>query len=417
MPAESIVRARRGRALALIGLTACIFGPAASYGGEGHSTSYGYGERHSAGHGYGQGGHALSFSGGQYSKASSARAPWKPGYVSLHKAGTEFDTYQIPGGYGYGQQANKARTTLVIPRLAVWRDDKLFYRSESEIIQALELGVGVAKRLRKGDRRLHDSVLSIRTAENPSWLLARPLTGDPLSALPSNSAGKAKDAANEMLKLARETAVGVHLPAKGDYFRFRWGTGDVSAWLLPSGLPEGVALPIEKVSQLKGGANSEAYRVKSSDPRYSRFGVLKVLRPYSERREPEVAVGDVMFKLGEVVVKTADKLRADKGFRKVAGDVVPEVMMLQPGVLLQEAGKGVSFDELSHHRQEHARDRIKEIAAAAIKVLGDDLVVSARTRNFLYDKDTGEPSCWYDHLSDGKVTYAKKNKPRVLELR
>ncbi len=183
-------------------------------------------------------------------------------------------------------------------------------------------------------------------------------------------------------------------------------SGKLTGWTSVTKVLEGRPVSFEKVRDLSSGTNAQAYEVRSEDPKWSRFGVIKILRLFSTGRLPAAAPEPVLRGLADEAARVAQQLRASPTFTRRFGAIVPETVALAPGVIVQELGRGVPYTELGEAQKVVAR-REKKVAGKLASALIPGVVFSPRSQNFLFDPATGKPTSWYDMISDGVKAYQK----------
>ncbi|MCC6751665.1 MAG: hypothetical protein IT371_28695 [Deltaproteobacteria bacterium] len=148
------------------------------------------------------------------------------------------------------------------------------------------------------------------------------------------------------------------------------------------------------------GISSRVYRVRVDDPALRHLTIAKVVKRYSLTRAPQLAKARVRKYLADDAVATAQVLRGSETFRRRFGQIVPDAVSPRPGVILQEEARGTPYERLAPAQRAVARAEIAEAARMAEELL-PGRTASRATVNFLFDRDTGKISAWYDHLSSG----------------
>jgi hypothetical protein len=182
--------------------------------------------------------------------------------------------------------------------------------------------------------------------------------------------------------------------------------GELRGWVSLAPRPTGYYLPVQVVRELGSGANSLAYEVEVKQDGYRSLRVAKILRAYSDRRFPSKAPPAELEKLTRKAEEVAEGVGKDEAFRARFGDVIPKTVAAAPGVLLQEMAKGVFYDTLGPRQQERAAAEVKEAVELGKNVF-PKVVFSKRKKNFLFDRETGAITSWYDMIADGVRSYQK----------
>jgi hypothetical protein len=220
--------------------------------------------------------------------------------------------------------------------------------------------------------------------------------------------GRGRERAEKKMKKAIELArrvTGEEVNEDPSNFRFTFD-GDVRGWHSVAPRPKGYYLPVKMVREIGAGANSRAFEVEIAEEKYANFRIAKILRAYSDRRFPSKAPPQVLEALVKRASEVAEGVAKDEAFRARFGEIIPKTMAVAPGVLLQEMAKGATFDQLPLEKQALAANEVKEAVAMAQKLF-PKVLFSNRKKNFLYDRETGKISSWYDMIADGKRSYEK----------
>ena len=306
------------------------------------------------------------------------------------------ESYRFPGAYD---------RTVEVPHPAEWRNGKLFIVSHEDRARFAESSARMADTLRDGKfTEIFGKIIPKTKVENGSWLERSDRTGVPLREL----SGSNHDRAEKLMHIALEFAPHLlHPDVDRDpaYFRFKSSSGEIASWT-PSPPPlSGVETEFSLVKLIGEGANARVYQVRSDDKRSQHLQVIKVLKPYTPRRMPEEAPPRVLDALTREAEYLSDLLRNDKAFVERFGNIIPETRALAPGVIAQELAEGHNFVGLGSEAQAKARVEIKDLRAM-LKRLAPGVIVTARTKNYLFHED-GRIASLYDIASDGHKAYTK----------
>lgn len=302
---------------------------------------------------------------------------------------------------------------LKVPHPAEWRENRLYLVSHGER-KAYAAATAKAARTLRQDSAFRDrfgKIVPSVEIDHESWLAQSSRSGVSFGMLSSKKEDVAREEMAEAIKMAG------HLVGEVDTDRSRFvfesSTGKIAGWYVAPPAPRGVATNFKLVRTIGEGANARAYEVRSDDPKSAHFQVIKVLKPYADRRTPREAPPAMLEALTREAEFLSEAFANDKEFASRFGDIIPKTRMLAPGVIAQEMARGSQFDSLGEKAQEKARENIADLRKIA-KRIAPGVIVTGRTKNYLFKED-GSIASLYDIASDGHKAYIKAGlKDRVF---
>lgn len=159
------------------------------------------------------------------------------------------------------------------------------------------------------------------------------------------------------------------------------------------------AVPAPGVDKALGeGNNVAAVLLKAGEllpPELAELRVLKLIKADSEKRSVPHADEAQRQQMADEIASTADKLRARSAW---LGEIIPRVVALDVGAVLQEPALGLSYSELDPKFRALADQEIKAAVAEAERLL-PAWSFTRSPENYLFHPD-GRIRAWFDHLAD-----------------
>lgn len=130
-------------------------------------------------------------------------------------------------------------------------------------------------------------------------------------------------------------------------------------------------------------------------PELADLRVLKLVKADAPGRSIPHADGAMRQRMADEIASTAEKLRARS---KWLSEIIPRVIALDVGAVLQEPATGLSYDALSAPAKKVADQQIKQAVSEAQHHL-PAWSFTHSPENFLFHED-GRIRAWFDHLAD-----------------
>lgn len=235
----------------------------------------------------------------------------------------------------------------------------------------------------------------------PGWLFAERRRGVPLSEVPAAHQAKARAQIRAALAHARRILGDVN--EAEDNFLFD-GNFELSGWTSVVPQPVGEAQPYRMIRRLDDGTsiNMEAWEIVNEAPGDADLRVLKRVKPFSQRRNPQIATEEIQRQLVADIVDSGDVLTREVN-RKMGFRAVPRNAAGRPGLALQEMVVGTPIDQADPRLVGELRDLARQIIRHAETALpGAIFSIQLTAKHFLVDRLTNKP-VWFDWLSDNNA--------------